>query len=246
MGNVYLHSPYRYDNKHSNLTTVLTETPSSHQFGSDKATVLPKRQMHMTQHAQQPINRGSPSRNSPAVARRITTTAQSVLGGVKNLLMPATLSSSINNNNSGDRPNSAQYMSNHHHPYFNNHSPSRLQRQNYHYTHIQKGTTSGNLTVGSITTTPSTSSPQRLQPPGTPVRQSSPPNQQSGGSGRATSALLTSLDKSILQIRDWLTLLEDVQKKDKVDLSDVGHICRMLERQRVSFYNRLLCEIVYL
>ena len=110
MFNVYIHSPYRYDNTHNNLTTVLTEPPSSHQFGCDKATVLPKRQIHMTQHAQQPINRGSPSRNSPAVARRITTTAQSVLGGVRNLLMPATLSSSINNNNSGDRSNSGNYL----------------------------------------------------------------------------------------------------------------------------------------
>jgi hypothetical protein len=49
-----------------------------------------------------------------------------------------------------------------------------------------------------------------------------------------TATLLASLDKSILQIRDWLTLLEDMLKKEKVDLSDLSHICHLLERQRVS------------
>lgn len=57
---------------------------------------------------------------------------------------------------------------------------------------------------------------------GTPVR------------GRQTANLLASLDKSILQIRDWLTLLEGMLKKDRVDIADIGHICHMLERQRVS------------
>jgi hypothetical protein len=51
---------------------------------------------------------------------------------------------------------------------------------------------------------------------------------------RQTASLLASLDKSILQIRDWLTLLEDMLKKEKVDLADLSHVCHMLERQRVS------------
>jgi hypothetical protein len=59
-----------------------------------------------------------------------------------------------------------------------------------------------------------------------------------------TATLLASLDKSILQIRDWLTLLEDMLKKEKVDLSDLSHICHLLERQRVStlieFYTSLI------
>ena len=58
--------------------------------------------------------------------------------------------------------------------------------------------------------------------PGTPQR------------SRQTANLLASLDKSILQIRDWLTLLESMIKKDRVDLSDRGHIYHMLERQKVS------------
>ena len=43
-----------------------------------------------------------------------------------------------------------------------------------------------------------------------------------------------SLDKSILQIRDWLALLESMIKKDRADMSDSGHIYHMLERQKVS------------
>ena len=62
-------------------------------------------------------------------------------------------------------------------------------------------------------------------PHGTPVR--------SASSNRHTANLLASLDKSILQIRDWLTLLEGMIKKDKVDISDRGHIRHMLERQKV-------------
>ncbi|XP_059082484.1 dystrophin-like [Tigriopus californicus] len=56
---------------------------------------------------------------------------------------------------------------------------------------------------------------------GTPVKQS-----------RQTSSLLASLDKSILQIRDWLTLLQDMLQKERVDLADLSSICRMLDRQR--------------
>ena len=69
---------------------------------------------------------------------------------------------------------------------------------------------------------------------GTPVRTSS--------NSRHTANLLASLDKSILQIRDWLTLLEGMIKKDKVDLSDRSNIIHILERQKVStkyFYSSL-------
>ena len=46
--------------------------------------------------------------------------------------------------------------------------------------------------------------------------------------------IFLSLDKSILQIRDWLALLESMIKKDRADMSDSGHIYHMLERQKVS------------
>ena len=63
------------------------------------------------------------------------------------------------------------------------------------------------------------------EPPSTPVRTTTV---------RHTANLLASLDKSILQIRDWLTLLEGMIKKDRVDLSNRSHIYHMLERQKVS------------
>ena len=64
---------------------------------------------------------------------------------------------------------------------------------------------------------------QDFNPPGTPNR----------SSGRHTATLLASLDKSILQIRDWLTLLESMIKKDRVDLANRANIYHMLERQKV-------------
>ena len=51
-----------------------------------------------------------------------------------------------------------------------------------------------------------------------------------------------SLDKSILQIRDWLALLESMIKKDRADMSDSGHIYHMLERQKVSFLVFFACR----
>ena len=68
-----------------------------------------------------------------------------------------------------------------------------------------------------------------LVPPSNNQKQPNTPQRS-----RATANLLASLDKSILQIRDWLTLLESMIKKDRVDLSDRGHIYHMLERQKVS------------
>lgn len=69
-----------------------------------------------------------------------------------------------------------------------------------------------------------------FNPPGTPTRSSS----GTSGTGRHTATLLASLDKSILQIRDWLTLLESMIKKDRVDLADRGNIYHMLDRQKVG------------
>jgi hypothetical protein len=66
--------------------------------------------------------------------------------------------------------------------------------------------------------------------PGTPQR------------SRQTANLLASLDKSILQIRDWLALLESMIKKDRADMSDSGHIYHMLERQKVSFLVFFACR----
>ena len=68
-------------------------------------------------------------------------------------------------------------------------------------------------------------------PPGTPTRSS---GSSAGSGGRHTATLLASLDKSILQIRDWLTLLESMIKKDRVDLANRGNIYHMLERQKVG------------
>ena len=42
------------------------------------------------------------------------------------------------------------------------------------------------------------------------------------------------LREAILQIRDWLTLLEDMLRKERVDIADMGHVSRCLDRQRVS------------
>ena len=75
----------------------------------------------------------------------------------------------------------------------------------------------------------------RSTPKLTPKFQHSPIRALTPEARIANSNLLASLDKSILQIRDWLTLLEDMLEKEKVDLSDVGHIYYMLERQRVSW-----------
>ena len=73
---------------------------------------------------------------------------------------------------------------------------------------------------------------QHATPVRTPTRH---PKQQ-----QHTANLLASLDKSILQIRDWLTLLEGMIKKDRVDLADRGHIYHMLERQKVRIVLLLL------
>ena len=115
--------------------------------------------------------------------------------------------------------------------------------------------------------------PHYRQAPGTPSKLTITKQQTPSTSLHATSSLLASLDKSILQIRyfhfgkidlkwingfmfdnskfvshmtsvlnnfrDWLTLLEEMQKSEKVDISDYEHICHMLERQRVSNCNSI-------
>ena len=110
-GNSYDHSPYR---KNNDPLSMKADNTSPHEFTADKATVLPKRHIQMTQQTQQTITRRSPSRSSPAVARKISATAQSVLGGVKSLLMPTSMSSfsSSNNNNVGDTTNTGTYYFN--------------------------------------------------------------------------------------------------------------------------------------
>ena len=77
---------------------------------------------------------------------------------------------------------------------------------------------------------------QDFNPPGTPNR----------SSGRHTATLLASLDKSILQIRDWLTLLESMIKKDRVDLANRANIYHMLERQKVRTLFFAACCIIHL
>ena len=83
----------------------------------------------------------------------------------------------------------AQHVDSNHHPYFNNHSPSRFQRQNYNNSHIQQGTTAENVTVCSISRI---SSPQRLpvQPPRTTSKFPSSSNQLHTGIIRIRSQLL--------------------------------------------------------
>ena len=66
----------------------------------------------MHPQTQEPDNRSSPSRSSPAVARKISATAQSVLGGVKSFLMPAPSSSYVPSSQaSGASANSSKYYS---------------------------------------------------------------------------------------------------------------------------------------
>ena len=80
-----------------------------------------------------------------------------------------------------------------------------------------------------------------FNPPGTPTRSSS----GTSGNGRHTATLLASLDKSILQIRDWLTLLESMIKKDRVDLADRGNIYHMLDRQKVGLKSKFIAFLLY-
>merc|ERR1712137_732310 len=49
---------------------------------------------------------------------------------------------------------------------------------------------------------------------------------------RSSTSVLASLDKSILQIRDWLTLLEEMLKKDSVDISSPEQVAHLLQRQK--------------
>ena len=102
IGNAYYQDHYRYVSKNNDPSSMKAEVPSTHELTTEKATVFPKRHMQMTPQTQQMINRPSPSRNSPVVGRKLSATAQSVLGGVKNLLMPvpkSTMNNNINNNN---------------------------------------------------------------------------------------------------------------------------------------------------
>ena len=93
-------------------------------------------------------------------------------------------------------------MSNIHHPYFNNHSPSRFQQQTYSNTHAYKTPIIESHIEDGTSTNPSNTQQHHhyIQPPKTPSKLLPSTSQQESGV-RATTALLASLDKSILQIR---------------------------------------------
>ena len=76
-----------------NDLTKNADITKTNEFIKDKAILTPKWNLHINQQTNEPDIRASPSRGSPAVARKISATAQSVLGGVKSFLMPASNSS---------------------------------------------------------------------------------------------------------------------------------------------------------
>ena len=76
-----------------NDLTKNADITKTNEFIKDKAVLTPKWNLHMSQQTNEPDIRASPSRGSPAVARKISATAQSVLGGVKSFLMPTSNSS---------------------------------------------------------------------------------------------------------------------------------------------------------
>ena len=90
--------------------TKNAELTKTNDFIKEKAVLTPKWNLQMHPQPQEPDNRSSPSRSSPAVARKISATAQSVLGGVKSFLMP-TSSSSYNPNSqaTGAPANTSNY-----------------------------------------------------------------------------------------------------------------------------------------
>ena len=92
--------------------TKNAELTKTNDFIKEKAILTPKWNIQMQSQTQEPDNRSSPSRSSPAVARKISATAQSVLGGVKSFLMPASSSSYVPNSQaSGASANSSKYYS---------------------------------------------------------------------------------------------------------------------------------------
>ena len=104
----YHHSPLRHYTQSSIPTTKHVDLPNVEVLHKEKASVLPKRNILLNQ---QSTCTSTPSRNTPPVSRRISATAQSVLGGVKSFLMPISTSTSTHgnhNNNKSDSGNANQ------------------------------------------------------------------------------------------------------------------------------------------
>ncbi|XP_018303903.1 dystrophin isoform X9 [Mycetomoellerius zeteki] len=73
--------------------------------------------------------------------------------------------------------------------------------------------------------------------PSTPVATSSPSASVSSASSSpspstSASALVAGLDKSVLQIRDWLTVEEEMLRQQSVVVGDVDEIMHLLDKQR--------------
>ena len=102
----YHHSPLRHYTKGSIPTTKHVDVPNVDVLHKEKASVLPKRNIYSIPPNQQSTCTNSPSRNTPPVTRRISATAQSVLGGVKSFLMPISTSTSTNGNNNNNKSDS--------------------------------------------------------------------------------------------------------------------------------------------
>ena len=99
----YHHSPLRHYTNSSIPTTKHVDVPNVDVLHKEKASVLPKRNIYSNLPNQQSTCTNSPSRNTPPVTRRISATAQSVLGGVKSFLMPISTSTSTNGNNNNNK-----------------------------------------------------------------------------------------------------------------------------------------------
>ncbi|KAE8750407.1 hypothetical protein FOCC_FOCC002966, partial [Frankliniella occidentalis] len=52
------------------------------------------------------------------------------------------------------------------------------------------------------------------------------------GSSPSANSLLASFDKSILQIRDWLTVEQEMLRQQTVVVGEVGEILQVLDKQK--------------
>ena len=103
----YHHSPYRYVRNNHDDITKNADIMKTNDVVKEKAILTPKWNLQINTQAQQADCRANPSRSSPAVARKLSATAQSVLGGVKSFLMPASQPSFNNNSHASGTPSNS-------------------------------------------------------------------------------------------------------------------------------------------
>ncbi|KAI4489233.1 hypothetical protein M0804_004731 [Polistes exclamans] len=80
----------------------------------------------------------------------------------------------------------------------------------------------------STPTTPAATSPSASTSPASSVSSSPSP------SSSPTSALIAGFDKSVLQIRDWLIVEEEMLRQQAVVVGDVDEIMQLIDKQKIS------------